>query len=417
SIYTVSMVKHIALILFFSIPSFADEGAVSLQEAYTSASKNADYDLLNRSIKGQAKSRLEQAKSYLFPKITATGTYKEDRSDTDSDKTETSQKSVSINLRQPLFKGGLSSGIQKEKAGVEASEITVKQNDLNLFQTVAKSYYRILLLESTLEVLKEIDQVSFNRVKIIRSRVAIGRSKRSDLLSNELQNQAFRIELGQLQVSLQAERESFSRLTGLSSIVTLSKEEALPNLKQMDYYIHKMPDMPGLQLQAKSVRIAEKSESVLKSQHLPSLYLDLGAKFGEITNNDEGQDLTALLTLEVPLFEGGRVSAEAREAAWKRNEETAKYLALQKDNLLLLKNLYNGLQKDIEFFSIYEESLSTAKKNYQFFNKELKLGLVSNLELLSSLTDYLNAKKNREEAYFQLKLAELNLKQLVGEID
>lgn len=410
------MIKIVFVLLQFV--SYGTESIeVDLQKAYISATKNSEYDLLNRSIKGQADSRYDQAKGYLFPKITANGQYKDNRQRIDSESSDSSQKTVGLSLRQSLFQGGIVSGIQKEKASREATDILIKKNDLSLYQMVAQSYYRILLLESTLEVVKEIDQVSANRVKIIRKRVTIGRSKQSDLLSNELQNQAFKIELGQLEIDLKAEREFFARLTGLAWDSTLSKTDQLPSLKNEEYYTGKLSEIPDLQLQAKNVKIAEKSESALKSQHLPSLYLDVAAKFGEVTNNEEGRDVTTLLTLEIPLFEGGRVSAAAREASWKRNEETAKYLALQKDSALKLKNLYNELSKNINFFSIYEDSLITARKNYQFYNKELQLGLVSNLELLTSLTDYLNAKKNREEAYFRLKQAELDLRQLIGEIN
>lgn len=410
------MVKFFFIILNL-ISHSAEVIEVDLQQAYMSATKNSEYELLNRSIRGQADSRYDQAKGYLFPKITANGQYKDNRQRIDRETSDFSQKTVGVSLRQSLFQGGLVSGIQKEKASKEATDIVVKKNDLNLYQTVAQSFYRILLLETTLEVLKEIDQVSANRIKIIRKRVTIGRSKQSDLLSNELQNQAFRIEMGQLEVSLNAEREYFARVTGLPSESKLSKGDQLPSLKTKEYYVSKLSEIPDLQLQAKNVRVAEKSESILKAQHLPSLYLDIDAKFGEVTNNEDGRDVTTLLTLEIPLFEGGRVSATAREASWKRNEETAKYLALQKDSALKLKTLYNELSKNIDFFSIYEESLVTARKNYQYFNKELQLGLVSNLELLTSLTDYLNAKKSREEAYFRLKQAELDLKQLVGEIN
>jgi outer membrane protein len=409
--------RIVILLVLSSSLSFAKE--ITLQDAFSAAVKTSEYDLRNRSIRGQAASRLDQAKSYLFPTVSAVGQYRDNRfTDDDTDeKTQSNQRSIGLNLRQSLFQGGLYSAVQREKASKEIADIHTRKNDLNLYQAVAQSYYRILLFESTMEVLKEIDQVTENRVGILRKRVGIGKSKQSDFLSNQLQSQALKIEMGQLLIDLLEEKENFSRLTGLPLNSQLSKLEALPNLKSEQYYIGKISQTPDLQLQAKSLHVAEKDESILKAQHLPKVYVDLAAKYGEINNNEEGKDYTATLTLELPLFEGGRTSAAAREASWRRNEEKAKYDTLQKDVLLQIKNQYNDLSKSLELFKIYEESLVTARKNYQFFNRELQLGLVSNLEILNSVTDYLDAKKNREEAFFQLKLVELNLSQLVGEIN
>jgi outer membrane protein len=410
-------VHILSLFLLFIVPAFSEE--ITLEKAYESALKNSEYELLNRSIKGQAQSRLQQSKSYLFPQISATGQYQDSEyTDDDTDtKEQSSQKTLGVNLRQQLFQGGLLAGIEREKLNKEISELQTKKNDLNLYLRVAQSYYRILLLQSTLDVLKELQDVSGNRVGAIRKRVSIGRSKQSDLLSNQLQNQNIQIEIGQITRDLENEKDIFAQLTSLPTNSVLAKSIPIPTLKPMAYYLDKISETPDLQIQTKTLSRSQKEESIAKAGHLPKLYVDVDADFGEIRNNDKGREYTATLNIEIPLFEGGRTRALSSEAAWKRNEEKAKLEALNKETLVLIKNLHRNLSTNLDLFKVYEESLQTARKNYQYFNKELGLGLVSNLELLSSLSDYLTAKKNREEAYFQLKLVELNLAQLVGDIN
>src|SRR5690606_17400046 len=101
-----------------------------------------------------------------------------------------------------------------------------------------------------------------------------------------------------------------------------------------------------------------------------------------------GKELAGALVLEFPLFLGGRTSAEAQEAQWKKIEEKAKLKSLKDLVKVDIRNQYNELRKWIDLYKIYEESLVTARKNYQLFNKESNLGLVSNLELLNSLSTY-----------------------------
>ncbi len=407
----------LALITAYTGAVVSASQVVSLDAAYEAALKVEDYRLSNQSVKEQSRSRLNQAKSYLYPSLTAEGQYTDTRfknKNTDVE-TETRRKTVGLNLRQPLFQGGLFSGIQRENANVEVTDLEIQKTNLDLYLTVSQTYHRIVLLESTLDVLKEIEKVSTKRVELLRKRVSIGKSKQVDFLTNELQNQSIKIQLGQIETDLSSEREVFARLTSFSKNVSLQSPEVTETIKPLDYYLNKISKTPEIQIQEKNLFIAEKNESIARAQHLPELYLDLDARYGELSSTQEGREYAAQLTLEIPLFEGGRVKAETSEARWKKHQERAKLMGLKKDTEVEIRNQHGALTKNFELFKIYEKSLETARKNYQLYNRELSLGLVSNLELLNSLNNYLEAKKNREESFYELKLLELKLAQLVGD--
>lgn len=400
-----------------SIPSFAQE--ITLEQAYNAALKNENYSNEGKGIQGQSKSRLKQAKSYLFPKIDIAGKYGKSKFEEKNTNiiTRDTQKTLSATLRQPLFQGGLFSGIQREKALDQITNLQLKTRDLDEYLAVAQSYYRIQILESTLEVVKDVNQVSSKRVGILQKRVKIGKSKQTDFLTNEIQNQQLKIELSDVESQLNAEREKFANLTGLSAKVTLKKVVDVPTLKPFSYYTNKSENTLDIEIQEKTAFAAEKNESIKDMQHLPNLYLDLGVNRYdyELATKTDGMEYTGALVLEFPIFYGGRTSAEAQEAKWKKVEEKAKLSALKKDVAVNITNQYNEFKKWTEQYKIYEESLVTARKNYQIFNKESNLGLVTNLELLNSLTSYLDTKKSRDEAFYQLKISELMLERLIGE--
>ncbi len=406
-----------AMVCSFSGIAFAQE--VTLEQAYIAALKNENYSNEGKGIKGQSKARLKQARSYLFPKVDAVGKYEKSKFEADATGAETEDtiKSYGATLRQPLFQGGLFSGVQREKALDQATDLQLKVRDLDQYLAVAQSYYRIQILESTLEVIKDVNQVSSKRVGILKRRVQIGKSKQTDVLTNEIQYQNLKVELSQVETQLLAERERFADLTGLSTKAPLQKVTEVPVLKPFTYYSSKAEKTLDVEIQAKSAYIAEKDESIKDMQHFPKLYLDLAATYNEydLPTNVDGRELSGALMLEFPLFYGGRTSAEAQEAKWKKVAEKSKLEALKRDTVVDITNQYNEFKKWIEQYKIYEDSLVTARKNYQIFNKESNLGLVSNLELLNSLTTYLDTKKARDEAFYQLKISELTLGRLIGE--
>src|SRR5690606_30393792 len=282
----------------------------------------------NKSIKGQSQSRLKQARSYLLPSVTLTGRIEksEFEEEATSLRTDDETTSVAALLRQPLFKGGLFSGVQAEKARTHLADLVVKQNNLDLFMRVAQSFYRIQILESTLEVIRDVNKVSSKRVSILKQRAKIGKSKQTDILTNDIQNKSLKIELGQVETQLVAERERFAYLTNLSAASKMTKAAEVPDIKPIDYYMNKAEQTLEVQIQDKNAYIAEQEKSLKSGQDLPSLYLDLSAT---LTEHDPltlsaGKELAGAVVLEFPLFLGGRTSAEAQEAEWKKVEEQAK---------------------------------------------------------------------------------------------
>lgn len=391
--------------------------ALTLQEAYQAALLVEDFKDQVQSLEGQSRARYNQAKSYLYPNLSAEGVYQDARykEKATSLETETTRKTVGLNLRQPLFQGGLLSAIQKERAQMESALVGVQKAHLDLYAQVSESFYKIVLLESTLDVLKEIEVTSNKRVEEIRRRVQIGKSKQSDLLTNELQNQSLKLEMEQLRLSLENERQVFARMTGKSQEVSLLQKQSPKQLKPLEYYLNKISKTPEIEMQTRSALAAEKSVSMAKSQHLPNLFLDLKAKYGELRTHDKDREYLAQVTLNIPLFQGGRVSSESSEAQWKWTQEKAKLTALKKDTETLVRNQYQSLKTQKDLLGIYKKSLDLAKQNYDLFNKDLSLGLVSNVELLSSLNQYLESKKKYEDSIYQIRMAELLLNQIVGE--
>lgn len=407
--------KLILVICLFFAQTNAQE--VSLEEAYRSALKKNDYSNQNTGIEGYAEAQYQVSKSNLFPQISAVGTYNKYRlyNDGTNLRTQDSAKLGSLVLKQPLFHGGILSAIDREKASRETSRLMTKQNDLNLYSDVAQSYYHIQILEGSLDILNEVNRNSSKRVDILKRRVKIGKSRETDLLTNQLQSNDIAVELRQAKTDLENERQRFSNLTNLPANSKIKISLVIPSLKPLSFYIEKSKNSLDLQIQQKNVYISEKTESIASAQHLPSVDLSLAASKGDISYTTRGTQYSGGVTLTLPLFEGGGISAQADAAAMKKLTEKSKLNLLQTSLDTSVRNEYAQLSKWIEFYKTYANSIKIAERNYRVSNRDYELGLISNLDLLTALNTYLTTKKNLDNTYFQMKMSELSLAKLIGE--
>jgi outer membrane protein TolC len=407
--------KWFILIFLLAIQLRAQE--VSLEDAYNSALKKNDYSSQNQGIRGQADAQYRVSRSYIFPQLSAVGTYEKLRLNNEDTNitTKDSQKLGSLVLKQSLFHGGLMNALDREKASQDIAKLTTKQNDLNLYSQVAQSYYHIQILEGSLDILNEVNRNSSKRVDILKKRVKIGKSQQTDLLTNQLQNNDIAVELRQTQADLDNERENFANLTTLPSSAKIKGMSGVTAVKPLQYYVDKAKNSMDLQIQQKNVFVAQKTESIASAQHLPTLDLSLAAEKGDISTTTRGTQYSGTVTLTFPLFQGGLVAAQADAAAMKKLEEQSKLNLLKTDLATQIKNQHAQLVKWVDLYKTYTDSIKIAEKNYRVSNREFELGLITNLDLLTSLNTYLTTKKNLDDAYFQMKMTELNLAKLVGE--
>lgn len=414
------MVFKLVLVMLFGhfISEQVHAQNYSLNQLYQKALEKKEFSQINKGIEGAARSRKSQANSYLLPTIIASGTYEKSRFESDNAAIGTSNDEIkygAITLRQNLFKGGTISGIQREKKNLEVAKAEVALRNLDLYESIAVSYYRINTLESFLVVLKDLEKVSDRRVKVLKNRVSIGKSRTTDQLTNEIQNQNLKTQIQQTITDLNNEREYLSLLTALPKDIKLSPDIQVPTLKTLDFYISKINSNPEVLKQKGLSEVAKYNQEVMTAQHYPTLYADLQVQKGEFAAGREGADYSGMLKLEIPLFEGGRTSAAAQEAKYLALIESQRYSLILSGKQVEIKNEYENLKKWLELLRIAEETTKIAERNYKLFNRELELGLVSNLDLLNSLDSYVESKKNRDEAFYQMKLSEIRLSRLIGE--
>src|SRR5690606_23608278 len=126
----------------------------------------------------------------LYPEINLTGaiTRQEDDEVFRRGFGQQTQKSLQLQLEQPLFQGFKEfAALRMAKAQNAIGQTQLELAKLNLYQALADIFYNILSIETEIELTKELAKISQDRIGYLEKRVKVGRSRKSELISARAQ--------------------------------------------------------------------------------------------------------------------------------------------------------------------------------------------------------------------------------------
>lgn len=129
---------------------------------------------------------------------------------------------------------------------------------------------------------------------------------------------------------------------------------------------------------------------------------------------DFTRDYQFSMSLTLPLFTGGRLTSGFKQA--KFNLESSREAVRQSTHMTVFhtKGAFYGYLLAKEFVSVAEDAVRVAEENLQNVKNMYEVGMVSKMDLLRSEVRVTNMQPVLIEAKNNLRIAELNLKTLLG---
>ncbi|MEZ4752397.1 MAG: TolC family protein [Bdellovibrionota bacterium] len=321
------------------------------------------------------------------------------------------QHTATLTLTQPLFQGGAEyAGLGYASAERQIANFKTKQAELDLAIEVATGFFSLATVNAEISNLLEQDDLLEKRVIFLQHWVRIGRSKPSELTAVQSQKAKIAADVSKAQSERQVSYETFLWLTGLENANELEWEsapDAIP--KQID--VDNLPAVRSLELEMEN---AERSRTIARADYWPSVDLQ-GNYYLQRAGILAGSRWDLNLTLTWNLFSGG---ATAAESTIKAKEAQKKEIELR-DLKHRLRQDFLGQQRLLEFQKRTVEKLEQAvrysRKNYLEQQEEFKKGLITNLEVLRAMDDYLQVKRALDREKIASRLAVVRLKTLLGE--
>jgi len=397
--------------------NFGYSDPISLSTAFRESLQKSETSHLQEIRALQAEESVSQAKGAILPSLSLQGnvTRLHEPASSPASFLDTTHY-LRANLTQPVFQGFREfAALGSFQAEARAANLTRTQHAVELFREVAHRFLSLQIIRKDQASLQGLVELTRQRVGEIQSRVRIGRSRATELLSGQtqlLQQQS------SLQRSEEEERAIVQSLISLTSISDFSQtvaiENAVPqNVPSLQFFLDKSTQNPALQSLAEKLTAAEKNIWVSRGAHLPSV--DLGANYYlDRTGTLEKSKWDVGLTLTFPLFQGGIISSRTQSAIYQKTARDLELTQAQRATRTAVESAYAALISRKKQLTLTQEGLRVSQKNYTELSREYRLGLATNLDVLTAMNTYREFMRTHESLEQELILAWIDLHAAAG---
>ena len=415
----------LALMALVSPLSTEEPGGLTLQDCFNQALTHFESVKIQEEEIRAAEGRYTEALSSVLPHLSAKGSeFIQDTSNlpaADSAVGSTFfrkyRPEIAINLKQPLFQGLREfSSLSASSADKNKSRMNTERARQLLYLNTAQIFFSITQLEEDFTILQSQQEVMNRRIGELANRVKLGKSRQSEILNTEAQQGLLTAEIARVRGQLAAARETLRFLTGIPPEEKLVRP-ALPSTdpQPMESYLSDLEKRPDLEASNFDLKLARSKLAYEREGFLPQLSLESNYYPYRVGFQSDIQ-WDVLLTLNVPLFEGGKTLGLIREAkARAKQSELAKSESRRKAEMEI-HQAYQTLQASRQETEALQLAANKGERNYEVQSKEYRLGLVTNLDVLQALRDWQEIRRQENRARHQTFLNSCQLQVATGKV-
>jgi outer membrane protein len=404
-------IAALAACLLAVVRPVAAAEALTLDEYFAQALVRSEVVATQGELIQQAEERYQQAKSALRPTIDGVASYTWlDKGARDTTTNPTRQPHARLAATQPLFRGFREfASMRQTQALVGAQSEDYRNARVQLFKDVAQNFYDVVSFEQDLVNLEEQISQNLEREKELQARIRIGRSRVGEVLTVQARISTLRAEIEQLNAQLSVARDVFAFLSGLPTTTPLRDTEALPaNLETLEAYLARLVLRPDVKSAQQRLTAAQENITVARGARLPSLDLNAN-RYLERKGSLEDVDWDVQLALTIPLYSGGSLQSQVREAVSQSTQAELDTSRVQRLAEQEIRSFYQTVLLDRRQLSALEAAADAARKNYAAQQRDYRFGLVTNLDVLQALTSYQENLRALDRARYTAKLDYLRL--------
>lgn len=398
----------------------------TIQDAYDAAlTKNETIKLSEENLI-QAGSRIDQAWTYLYPRLTASGAYTRYNETLPPEGggfifQPLDQINTALVLTQPLYTGGRTlAALRVAKTMREASRNDLSITKQTIMLGVGEGYYAVLKAQRLVEVRKN-SLERMERHKEVTEREAATRRTKANisalLRANTLVNQAH-IDLVRAEDGLKIARQRLSLLTQLPEDIAVFEPPplAVPDgtlASMRDTALKRREDYASSQLNQQA---AKDLVTVTEGAHYPQVYAEGGMTY-QHSHPETELDATVYyggVRLQVPLFEGGLMKAEVAEAKSKQRQAEYSSVLLRRQIESDVQEAYINYQTIVYVLGTAKLQFDDAKKNFDTVEGLFSEGLVASLTLIDAEQALSQAEQEVVNATYDQQVAILRLEKTIG---
>ena len=336
-------------------------------------------------------------------------------------------------LSVPIYSGGaVRNGIRAAKERVAAGQADLRATESSIFSQTVAAYMDVLRTEA-------LAQLATNQVEVLRvtfestsDRFQIGDLTRTDVAQAQSRLAVAEGDLRSAYSNLVSARETYILLVGRAP-VGLEAPPPLPGLPETVgmAVVTALENNPDLIAAKERAEAAGYDSEVAGSGRLPTLSAFAGYDYqntlgtipdipadptdptsGSIPSDQTATGISAGLTLRIPLFQGGRVAAQQRQAYAAESAALEQIIATERSVIQQTRSAYASWEASNQVIQSSQAAVEAAELSLEGVRAENSIGnrtiidvLNAEQELLSARANLVTARRNAYVAGFTLLAA------------
>ncbi|MDX1486791.1 MAG: TolC family outer membrane protein [Acidiferrobacterales bacterium] len=375
--------------------------------------------------------RLPQARGALLPTISGQGSavrndleVRSDLNNVPTGKANFGSTEFSLSLTQPLYNSALFAGLRQARAEVRRAEAQFAAARQDLIVRVAESYIAVLAALDNVDLNAAQKAANGRQLEVVEGRLEVGLATVTDVHQARA-----RYELdvaGEIEALniLRDTRQGLREITGklIDNVARLKQDAPLiePDPPDVEKWVQTtVTQNPTIVAARETAQISLEEIKRQRAGHLPTLDFVGNAR----TIDDEGSasgpgvetDRTEYgLQLNVPIYQGGRVSAATREAGYRYGASQQDLETLRRSTERTTRSAFLGVVSGASRIRALRQSVIAAESAVEAKREGFEAGINTNLEVLDAQRDLFISATDLLRARYDYILNILRLKQAAG---
>jgi outer membrane protein len=418
-------IKILAIVtsLLLSLPLQAE----NLLDVYKTALENDPTYLAAYSEYRAVLESKNQRVAPLLPNLNLSAEYTDISQDySTSGKFDYTEQGYNLNLNQAIFRYDYWVALRQANLQVTQAEANFSNARQTLIQRVTERYLEVLAAGDNLTFAKGEMEAIGEQLNQTKQRFEVGLSAITDVHEAQArydQAVAQNIEAENL---LANTKENLREVTGryYEYLAILSEKSPLvaPNPENVDAWLDVAKERSlALIASEKAMQIAQEEISRNRAGHYPTL--DLVASYG-YTENDGGlfsgvtgreiDDTRVGVQLNLPIYEGGRVTSTTREAAHRYQQAKDLYEQQRRATERETRSSYLNVLANISSVRAFAQALVSSKTALEATEAGYEVGTRTAVDVLNSRREVFRAERDYARSRYTYIQQTLRLKAAVG---
>ena len=421
----------VAAAIIMAAPIYANAKQWSLKECIDYALENNISLQKTRLQKESAIEDIKQSTSALLPSLNFSSsqnvTYRpwpeSNRATVANGYVETSVDKVyyngsyGLNANWTVWNGNRNyNQIKLNKITAQKAELDSAYTANSIQEQIAQLYVQILYSHEAVNVCKKTLEVSTLNENRGKEFVGVGKMSKSDLAQLTSQRAKDEYSVVEAEGNLRNFKRQLKQLLQITNdeefdvtIPNTSDEMALQAIPAMNsVYASALNTRPEIKNAQIGIESSDLSIKMARAQRMPTIGLSASAMTNttSMSDNEWGTqlknnfDVAGGLTLSVPIFDNRQTKTAIRKAKIQKQEYQLDLLDKQTTLYSTIENYWTQANTNQSMYKAAKESTKSAQVSYDLLSEQFRLGLKNTVELMTGMSNLLNAQQNELQSKY-----------------